>query len=77
MSRLPYVRGLYDQAEGQAAQPRDEEAQGKRMYAIGKSAGLPDEEYREFIKQHGYEKTGDVKRSDYEAMVSELQGMGK
>jgi hypothetical protein len=47
------------------------------MYAIGKSAGLPDEEYREFIKQHGYEKTGDVKRSDYEAMVSELQGMGK
>lgn len=53
------------------------EPQGKRMYAIAKQAGMPDEEYREFLKRHGYDKSGEVKRADYEAMVTELQGYTK
>jgi hypothetical protein len=66
--------------EPQKKQPAGDcisEPQAKRMWAIGKHAGLPEEEYAAFLKKHGYEKDVEVKRSAYEAMVAELQGMGK
>lgn len=50
------------------------EGQMKRMYAIAKSeAGLDESAYRAFLQSFGYEHSRDVKKSDYEKMVAELQ----
>lgn len=50
------------------------EAQAKRLYAIAKSAGWPDDEIKQYILAMGYEHTKDIKRADYEAICKSLEG---
>jgi hypothetical protein len=49
------------------------EAQGKRLFAIAKQNGFDNDRYGAFLKQFGYERTTDIKKSDYERMVAEVQ----
>jgi hypothetical protein len=53
------------------------EAQMKRMYAIAKNKGLNDDQYREFLKRHGFEHSKDVTRAKYEPMIADLEAAGK
>jgi hypothetical protein len=53
------------------------EAQRRRMYAIAKSAGWSDEDYRAHVKTHGFERDEAVTRDVYEALCTEFEaGVG-
>lgn len=64
-------------AEGNSNPAVISEAQMKRMYAIAKNKGLNDDQYREFLKRHGFEHSKDVTRAKYEAMIADLESAGK
>jgi len=49
------------------------EAQGKRLYALARQAGLDEEGYRKFLARFGYQRTAEVKRSEYERLCAEVQ----
>lgn len=50
------------------------EAQGKRLYAIWKSAGKHDEDVKAYLKQkYGYDSTKQIKKSEYDELVAAVQ----
>jgi hypothetical protein len=51
------------------------EAQGKRMFAIARGAGLDTEGYRKFLETHGFSRTDEVSRDRYEQMCAELEAL--
>lgn len=49
--------------------------QRKRLFAIYKNAGITDDQMKDYLMtEYGIESTKDIKRSDYEAIVSWAQG---
>lgn len=48
------------------------EAQAKRMYAIGKNAGLSEDDYKALLTRFGYAHTKKVRRADYERICEAL-----
>lgn len=67
-------------ARGQAPRVRRKtetvitEAQAKRLWAIAREAGRSDDEVRAVLRAHGYEHTRDVRITDYDAIIGDLQG---
>lgn len=54
------------------------EAQGKRLYAIYKAAGLRDDEVKNYLlDKYGVTQSKDIKLSDYEAIITWAQNGGK
>jgi hypothetical protein len=52
------------------------EAQGKRLYAIYKKAGLTDDDAKKIVIKYGYEHIKDILKKDYEEIVLELEQEG-
>jgi len=53
------------------------EAQGKRLYAIAKGAGIPDEEMKAFLsEEYGLASSRDIQRVDYDTIVAWAQAQG-
>ena len=52
------------------------EKQRKRMYAIGKNAGLSDEDIHNAIAQHGFEHSSQVTMDKYEEICGEMEATG-
>lgn len=55
-------------AEGTITQP-----QAKRFWAITRKHGWSDAEVKELLKEHGYEHTADIAKSEYDAIVKEVE----
>jgi hypothetical protein len=51
--------------------------QQKRLWAIAREHGWPQDELKAFLRERGYEHTNEIKRADYEGIVNELQGTAK
>lgn len=49
------------------------ESQAKRLFAIARDADVRGDDYKAFLKRHGYDDDRDVLRSDYDALCDELQ----
>lgn len=52
------------------------EAQGKRLFAIAKSAGISDEACKTVLKGFGYASSKDIRREDYEAICKMVEDKG-
>jgi hypothetical protein len=50
------------------------EPQRKRMYAIAKSVGYSDDEFRQFVEGWGFESSKQVTKGKYTQMCDALQG---
>lgn len=67
-----------------AASPQNEsssdvisEAQRKRLFAIYKTSGLTDDQVKDYIlTMHGYESSKDIKRADYESIITWCEHSG-
>lgn len=53
------------------------EAQGKRLYAIGSQVHMTKEDMKTLIGRWGYSHSKDIKRADYEAIVSAFERFGQ
>lgn len=53
------------------------EPQSKRMYAIAMGAKLSKDDYAAYLKSKGFEGSREVPRDRYDAMIAELEKMGK
>ncbi|MDP3722393.1 MAG: hypothetical protein Q8R91_02720, partial [Candidatus Omnitrophota bacterium] len=50
------------------------EAQGKRLYAITKGAGVADEDARALLLAYGFERSSQMTRARYDEIISVIQG---
>jgi hypothetical protein len=78
-SQQPQKKSASSGGNAQSAPAGDviSEAQAKRMFAIARGAGLSGDQYADFLKRHGYERDNQVKKSEYERLVAELEKGGK
>lgn len=53
------------------------EAQRKRLWAIAREYGVSDKEVKEIIERYGYESTRDIKRKDYEKIISDIEAIAE
>ena len=51
--------------------------QVKRLFAIAREHKVPDDEVKRIVTAAGYEHTRDIKREDYEGIVSSVEAWGK
>lgn len=53
------------------------EPQRKRFFAIWKGAGIPDDIVKAKLKEHSYESSTEIKKSDYEMLCTWAENFGK
>lgn len=71
------LTGGVSYAEGGGGGGLISEAQGKRLYAISKTAKVSEETLKATCKAFGYDHSKDIKKSDYEAICKAIEDKGK
>jgi hypothetical protein len=75
-SELQSVRQIAKPLPAKAPKPSGAqitEAQGKRLFAIAMAAGWSKEDFNGILGSHGFERTNEVTKDKYEALVAEVQ----
>ena len=70
----PSSAGSSNGSNGSGADRKISEAQAKRLFAIGRDAGLWKDDYAAILRRHGYGDDREISRRDYELICKEVQG---